>query len=235
MIWKLISQQTTRVEVRTIDTAQGHEADVVFVDFVRDTATTFLDDPNRICVAITRARQAEVLVMHPGLRVTTTGTYSRFLKPILDSYEKMGQIARLGRANPAHQLVTTQDEALDIAALDRQTLAAAADWISQKPLSATGQAVRTSNELLVEVNDPGDIKTRLSDDKGAKALAAAAPRHNMSPPSRIPLSQTSAATSRRASSGGNGAPAVRLSKSLGTRLSQLKPKLSTLRKTRTRV
>lgn len=55
-----------RVEARTIDTVQGGEADIVFLDMVRSTATDFTDDPNRLCVALTRARQAEVILMHPG-------------------------------------------------------------------------------------------------------------------------------------------------------------------------
>ncbi|KUI74567.1 Regulator of nonsense transcripts 1 [Cytospora mali] len=55
-----------RLEVRTIDTVQGGEADFVFLDLVRSAATDFTDDPNRLCVALTRARQAEVVLMHPG-------------------------------------------------------------------------------------------------------------------------------------------------------------------------
>lgn len=55
-----------RVEARTIDTVQGGEADFVFLDMVRSVATDFTDDPNRLCVALTRARQAEVVLMHPG-------------------------------------------------------------------------------------------------------------------------------------------------------------------------
>lgn len=55
-----------RVEARTVDTVQGGEADFVFLDMVRSTATDFTDDPNRLCVALTRARQAEVVLMHPN-------------------------------------------------------------------------------------------------------------------------------------------------------------------------
>ncbi|KAK7740805.1 hypothetical protein SLS53_005273 [Cytospora paraplurivora] len=55
-----------RLEARTIDTVQGGEADFVFLDLVRSEATNFTDDPNRLCVALTRARQAEVVLMHPG-------------------------------------------------------------------------------------------------------------------------------------------------------------------------
>ena len=55
-----------RLEARTIDTVQGGEADFVFLDLVRSQATDFTDDPNRLCVALTRARQAEVVLMHPG-------------------------------------------------------------------------------------------------------------------------------------------------------------------------
>lgn len=54
-----------RVEARTIDTVQGGEADLVFLDMVRSVATDFTDDPNRLNVAVTRARQAEIILMHP--------------------------------------------------------------------------------------------------------------------------------------------------------------------------
>lgn len=54
-----------RVEARTIDTVQGGEADFVFLDMVRGVATDFTDDPNRLNVALTRARQAEIILMHP--------------------------------------------------------------------------------------------------------------------------------------------------------------------------
>lgn len=59
-----------RVESRTIDTVQGGEADFVFLDMVRSEATDFTDDPNRLNVAITRARQAEIIMLHPGCKNT---------------------------------------------------------------------------------------------------------------------------------------------------------------------
>ncbi|KAK4077501.1 uncharacterized protein Triagg1_3833 [Trichoderma aggressivum f. europaeum] len=53
-----------RVLVLTVDKAQGNQADVVFLDMVRTTSVGFMDDPQRLNVAITRARQAEVIIMH---------------------------------------------------------------------------------------------------------------------------------------------------------------------------
>jgi regulator of nonsense transcripts 1 len=52
-----------RVQVRTVDTAQGQEADVVFLDMVRNRATDHTANYKRLCVALTRARQAEVILM----------------------------------------------------------------------------------------------------------------------------------------------------------------------------
>ncbi|KAM0258186.1 hypothetical protein ACHAQJ_003954 [Trichoderma viride] len=54
----------SRVQVLTVDKAQGNQADVVFLDMVRTSSVGFMDDPQRLNVAITRARQAEVIVMH---------------------------------------------------------------------------------------------------------------------------------------------------------------------------
>ncbi|KAK4182177.1 P-loop containing nucleoside triphosphate hydrolase protein [Podospora australis] len=56
-----------RVEARTVDVSQGHEADFVFVDLVKEKSTDFLDDPNRLCVALSRARLGEVIMMHPSM------------------------------------------------------------------------------------------------------------------------------------------------------------------------
>ncbi|TDZ60607.1 Regulator of nonsense transcripts 1 [Colletotrichum trifolii] len=43
-------------EARTVDSAQGHEADFVFIDTVRTATAGFLNDPKRLCVMLTRAR-----------------------------------------------------------------------------------------------------------------------------------------------------------------------------------
>lgn len=64
--WQARLNVEARCEARTIDTCQGGEADFVFLDMVRSESTDFTDDPNRLNVAITRARQGEVILMHPG-------------------------------------------------------------------------------------------------------------------------------------------------------------------------
>ncbi|KAK4097857.1 hypothetical protein N658DRAFT_433170, partial [Parathielavia hyrcaniae] len=71
-IKKLPSWAQRRVEVRTVDVAQGHEADFVFLDLVKDKSTKFLDDPNRLNVALTRARVGEIVVMHPNIVYSAT-------------------------------------------------------------------------------------------------------------------------------------------------------------------
>ncbi|CAM1505153.1 Fc.00g107900.m01.CDS01 [Cosmosporella sp. VM-42] len=50
-----------RINIRTIDTSQGHEADIVFVDIVKPGK--FTDNKCRLCVATTRAFQGEIIVM----------------------------------------------------------------------------------------------------------------------------------------------------------------------------
>lgn len=50
-----------RVNVRTIDTAQGHEADIVVVDIAK--LSKFTNDPCRLCVATTRAILGEIILM----------------------------------------------------------------------------------------------------------------------------------------------------------------------------
>ncbi|KAL6857951.1 hypothetical protein ACO1O0_005397 [Amphichorda felina] len=60
-----------RVQVLTVDKAQGNQADVVILDMVRTTKVGFMDDPQRLNVAITRARQAEIIVMHHMMTLRT--------------------------------------------------------------------------------------------------------------------------------------------------------------------
>ena len=62
---RLFSKQSKRrVQVRTVDTAQGQEADVVVLDLVNDHQTVHIANQKRLCVALTRARQAEVILVH---------------------------------------------------------------------------------------------------------------------------------------------------------------------------
>lgn len=74
----------TRVMARTTNTAQGIEADIVIVDLVR--ATSFCSDPRRLCVALTRARQAEIILLN---RDSSRGFF--YLRQIWDEAEEAGQ------------------------------------------------------------------------------------------------------------------------------------------------
>ncbi|CAM1502141.1 Fc.00g041250.m01.CDS01 [Cosmosporella sp. VM-42] len=56
-----------RVNVLTVDKAQGNQADVVFLDMVRTAKAGFMNEPQRLNVAITRARQAEIILMNGGM------------------------------------------------------------------------------------------------------------------------------------------------------------------------
>ena len=51
-----------KIELRTVDSVQGHESDLVFISLANNRHTTFLDNPNRINVAVTRARYQCVIV-----------------------------------------------------------------------------------------------------------------------------------------------------------------------------
>jgi hypothetical protein len=56
--------ESVKVRLCTVDRFQGHEADVVFLSFVRARGVGFLDSPFRLNVALTRARYQLVLVGH---------------------------------------------------------------------------------------------------------------------------------------------------------------------------
>ena len=53
---------SAKIRLGTVDRFQGHEADLVIVSFSRTRGTGFLDSPNRLNVAITRARYQLLLV-----------------------------------------------------------------------------------------------------------------------------------------------------------------------------
>lgn len=56
-----------RIEARSTDTVQSHSSDVLVFDLTHFLVTPHLDDVNRLCVSLTRARQAEIIIMHRGM------------------------------------------------------------------------------------------------------------------------------------------------------------------------
>lgn len=56
-----------RIEARSSDTVQSHSADLIVLDLVHYVVTDHLDDLNRLCVSLTRARQAEVIIMNKDM------------------------------------------------------------------------------------------------------------------------------------------------------------------------
>lgn len=65
-------EQNIKVQVCTVDRFQGHEADIEFLSFVKNNGIGFLDNPNRLNVALTRARYQLVLF---GDRYNFTNPY----------------------------------------------------------------------------------------------------------------------------------------------------------------
>ena len=55
-------REEVSIDLCTVDRYQGHEADVVFLSLVRTARIGFLDSPNRLNVALTRARYQLVIV-----------------------------------------------------------------------------------------------------------------------------------------------------------------------------
>ena len=50
------------IELCTVDRFQGHEADFVLISFANQRSTSFLESPNRLNVALTRARYQRVII-----------------------------------------------------------------------------------------------------------------------------------------------------------------------------
>ncbi len=66
---RLTPAERRQVMVCTVGSAQGLEADLVFVDFTRNVSPGSTADLRRLCVAMTRARYAEVILMSRGIFV----------------------------------------------------------------------------------------------------------------------------------------------------------------------
>lgn len=116
--WQTRLNVQGRVEARTVDTVQGGEADFIFLDFVRSEASSFLDDPNRLNVALTRARQGEIIMMHPGSKDASSNHYYLFcvlankfslnpvrrythhLSQVFDHCNAMGQVVEINQQAP---------------------------------------------------------------------------------------------------------------------------------------
>jgi len=58
------NQPHLKIQLCTVDRFQGQEADLVLLSFAKDHATSFLESPNRLNVALTRARFQLVIIGH---------------------------------------------------------------------------------------------------------------------------------------------------------------------------
>lgn len=84
------------VTLCTVDSFQGHEADVVFLSFVKTRSVGFLNSPNRLNVALTRARYQVVLVGHQSWMAS-----ERCSSPLLRSLGTSSHYKRdIGWENP---------------------------------------------------------------------------------------------------------------------------------------
>ncbi len=80
-----------RVTLCTVDRFQGHEADIVLLSFVKSGSVGFLNSPNRLNVAITRARYQIVLVGHRAF-FGSARCRSPLLRSLADSPHYQGDI-----------------------------------------------------------------------------------------------------------------------------------------------
>ena len=80
-----------QIDLCTVDRFQGHEADVVFLSLVRNKPTSFLESPNRLNVALTRARYQRVVV---GNRKTMIKVKDSLLGKFAEQESWMQQMRR---------------------------------------------------------------------------------------------------------------------------------------------
>ena len=64
---KWTEDDAKRVEVCTLDGAQGHERDISIVDFTQTSEPGFTTDPRRLLVALTRGIIGEIIILNRGI------------------------------------------------------------------------------------------------------------------------------------------------------------------------
>lgn len=83
-----------RIEARSTDTVQSSSSDLVVLDLVHFVVTPHLDDVNRLCVSLTRARQAEVIVMHRGM-LDSDNWHGSLLESLYHHCDRHGQVVNV--------------------------------------------------------------------------------------------------------------------------------------------
>ena len=84
-------RHAVHVTLCTVDRFQGHEADVLFLSFVKSGSIGFLNSPNRLNVALTRARFQVVLVGHQAY-FASERCPSALLRSLAESAHYQGDI-----------------------------------------------------------------------------------------------------------------------------------------------
>lgn len=83
-----------RLDVRTIETSAGTSADVVMFDTVK--SSSHVDNPHRLCVALTRAIQAEIILLRRGDSEKASGRNGPYqpewLSKVFAECEQGGQV-----------------------------------------------------------------------------------------------------------------------------------------------
>ena len=77
------------IKLATVDFFQGQEADMVFLSMVNNNKDGFMDSPNRINVAVTRARYQQIIV--GTYKYYAENTQSEELKKLTQYYNKVGK------------------------------------------------------------------------------------------------------------------------------------------------
>ena len=89
--FSLFQKDEVEIQLHTVDKFQGREADIVFISMCRNKGVGFMDNTNRMNVALTRAKYQRVIV----------GDYDHFSKQHFSEELKMlareSQIFNRGR------------------------------------------------------------------------------------------------------------------------------------------
>jgi regulator of nonsense transcripts 1 len=88
--------QRERIDIRTVAAAQGCTAAFVLLDFVRNTCPGFTSEKHALCVALTRARLGEMILMSRGVFVgykqPTDAPDGHDVRQLANLYSDLGEV-----------------------------------------------------------------------------------------------------------------------------------------------
>jgi hypothetical protein len=173
-------------DIESVDAFEGRESDGVILSLVRSNdraAIGFLNDPNRVNVAISRAKKLLVIV---GDSKTVIGGAPELFGPLFEHAKEEGLVAGVGAVVTACQRVGIRSQVQRLSRPHRGERRARRRRRGQRPLTdgaTNGEALADGYADLVPSAVDGEGKGELKSNGGAETSVSIADAHIDAAPS----------------------------------------------------